>query len=420
MSKKKVIIVGGGFGGIAAAKLFRGRKDVDVLLIDKRNHHVFQPLLYQVATSSLTPSDIAYPLRSTFKNAKNVRVILGNVTKIDREKKFVSLKAGMTYEFDYLIIAAGARHSYFGNDEWGKYAFGLKTVKDALVIRERMLFSFERAERAENAEERNKHLTFVVVGGGPTGVEMAGAIAEIARQTMIKDFRQINPKDARIILVEFASRLLQVYPESLSERARRDLEKMGVTVWLNKAVTNVEKDLIHFGEESMKTSNIIWAAGNQASPLIKEATESVNRVGQAVVNDDYTVKESDSIFCIGDCAEMTDANGVRVPGVAPAAAQAGRYVAKLIIGEINGKIRTPFKYLDKGAMATIGKARAVASVGPFKFTGLFAWLMWSLVHVWYLIDFRAKIFVMSSWMWNFLTHQRSVRLIVTLRDREMQ
>ena len=401
-------------------KMFRGRKDVEVLLIDKRNHHVFQPLLYQVATSSLTPSDIAYPLRSTFKNTLNVRVIMGNVVNVDHDAKKVILKSGLEYPFDYLIIAAGARHSYFGNDEWGKYAFGLKTIKDALTIRERMLFSFERAERAENAEERNKHLTFVIVGGGPTGVEMAGAIAEIARQTMIKDFRQINPKDTRIILVEFAPRLLQVYPESLSERARQDLEKMGVTVWLNKAVTKIEKDLIHFGEESMQTANIIWAAGNQASPLIKVTTQRINRIGQAIVNPDFTILESDSVFCIGDCAEMTDANGVRVPGVAPAAAQAGRYVGKQILGELNGKLRVPFKYTDKGSMATIGKARAVAAVGPFKFTGFVAWLMWSLVHVWYLIDFRSKFFVMYSWMWNFLTQHRSVRLIVTLRDREMQ
>lgn len=414
--KKKIIVVGGGFAGIACAKSFNGQRNVDVLLIDKSNHHVFQPLLYQVATSSLSPADIAYPLRTTFSKQSNVRVIMGNVVFVDNQKKTLRLRDGITYDFDYLIMAAGARHSYFGKVGWEEHALGLKTIKDALNIREKMLYSFELAERTDDIEERKKFMTFVIVGGGPTGVEMAGAIAEIAKKTMIREFRKICSKDANIVLVEFAPRLLPVYPKSLSEKAKQDLEEMGVQVRLNTQVTNITKDLIYFGEETLPTANVIWAAGNEAAPIIRLVTAHVERNGQALVNNDYSIQENPNIFCIGDCAKLSDARGTFVPDVAPAAAQAGRYVSQLITNELKGKKRKPFIYVDKGSMATIGKARAVAVVGPFKFHGLLAWLMWSVVHIWYLIDFRSKLIVILSWIGHFLSQRRAVRLITNPKN----
>lgn len=416
--RKKIIIVGGGFAGIACAKSFKKTPNVDILLIDKSNHHVFQPLLYQVATSSLSPADIAYPLRTTFSQQKNVRVIMGNVVTVDNKKQILTLRDGITYSFDYLIMAVGARHSYFGKQGWDKYALGLKTIKDALNIREKMLYSFELAERTDDEAERKKFMTFVIVGGGPTGVEMAGAIAEIAKQTMIREFREICSTDAKIILVEYAPRLLPVYPESLSEKAKFDLQEMGVEVRLNTQVTDIQKDLIYLGDETLATTNVIWAAGNEAAPVIRLVTENIERNGQALVNSDYSITENKNIFCIGDCAKLTDANGTFVPGVAPAAAQAGRYVSQLIKNELKDKPRKPFIYLDKGSMATIGKARAVAVVGPLKFHGLFAWLMWSVVHVWYLIDFRSKFIVILSWIGHFLSQRRAVRLITNPKNED--
>ncbi len=417
---KKVVIIGGGFGGVAAAKQLSDLPNVKVVLLDKRNHHLFQPLLYQVATAALSPSDIAYPLRSIFSKSSNIRVVMGNVCDIDRSAKEVILEDGGKFSYDYLIVAVGARHSYFGHPEWEEHAFGLKTLNDALRIREKILLSFEKAERAETPEEIAKYLTFVVVGGGPTGVEMAGAIAEITKKTMVEDFRKINPKVAKIILIDSGSRLLSQYPEVLSEHARRDLHQMGVRVTCGKTVTDIQADRIYFGDEMIMTANIVWAAGNEAAPLMTKLGVELTRSKQIKVRPDFSIPDDDHVFCIGDCVSLMDANGKTVPGIAPAAAQAGRYVAKLILKRLHGQPKSgerPFKYMDKGSMATIGRASAIAVIGPLKLTGLLAWLAWSLIHVWFLIDFRSRVAVMFSWMWSFFTHHRAARLIIYVRKR---
>jgi NADH dehydrogenase len=419
MRRKKVVIVGGGFGGLAVAKSLRGT-GFDITLIDKRNHHVFQPLLYQVATSSLSPAEIAYPLRSTFRSQPNVRVLLGNVVKIDRLARTLTLKSGQTIGFDILVVGAGARHAYFGHDEWAKYALGLKTLRDALKIRERMLLSFERAEASPNAHDRKKYLTFVIVGAGPTGVEMAGAIAEIAQKTLIKDFRSFDPRDTRIVLVEAGDRVLPRYSPRLSEKAKEALEKLGVEVRLNAMIKNVTETGVQINEECLPTTNVIWAAGNMASPLVQAVTEHRNRAGQALVNPDFSIPEDPYIFCIGDCAYLEDGKGKPVPAIAPAAIQAGNYVAHVLKKDLPPEQRKSFVYADRGNMATIGKAQAVAQIYGLEFWGLLAWLMWSLIHIVYLIDFRSKFFVLVEWAWGFLTYNRSVRLISTYREREHQ
>jgi NADH dehydrogenase len=421
---KKVVVVGGGFGGVAVAKQLSGVKNVEVLLLDKRNHHLFQPLLYQVATAALSPSDIAYPLRSIFSKSPNVRVVMGDVVDIDRSNKTIILEDGGKFDYDYLVIAVGARHSYYGNPEWEENATGLKTLNDALRIREKILVSLEKAERAETPEEISKYLTFVVVGGGPTGVEMAGAIAEITKKTMVEDFRKIDPKDTRVILIEGGPRLLMQYPPDLSLKAKRDLEDMGVTVLTEKIVTDVKSDRLFFGKdinEELVTANIVWAAGNEASTLMTKLNVELTRTKHVKVRPDFSLPDDDAVFCIGDCAFLADAKGVVVPGIAPAAIQAGKYVSKLIKSRIKTGENThaPFIYFDKGSMATIGRAKAIAVVGPIKLSGIIAWLAWSLIHVLYLIDFRSRFAVMFSWMWSFFTHHRAGRLIIYVRRRSL-
>ena len=413
---KHVIIIGGGFGGAATAKKL-AKHSFEVTLFDKRNHFVFQPLLYQVATSMLSPAQIAYPIRAMFKKQKNVRVLIGNVVSVDKENKTVSIKrSSQTFTYDYLVIAAGARHSYFGKPEWEKYAWGLKTTRDALKIRERMLYSFEKAERTRFEKKRQRYSTFVVVGAGPTGVEMAGAIAELTRITINQDFTQFNPKASRVILVEGSDRVLNSYPPSLSHQAQKDLEKMGVEVKLNTFVNDVKKNGVQMGTEFIETENIIWAAGNVASPLIKTITSQINRLGQAEVNPDFSIKEDNSIFCIGDCASLKDANNIPVPAVAQGAMQAGKFVATQIIGDQKNDPRHLFVYDNKGDMATIGHSRAIAHINNLKFSGYFAWVLWGIVHILFLIDFRSKMLVFFDWIISYFTHNRSVRLINTYRS----
>lgn len=414
MNRDKVVIIGGGFGGLNAAKSLK-RSDIDITLIDKTNHHLFQPLLYQVAAAALSPGDIATPIRGVLRKRKNIKVIMERVLSIDREKRKIFLKDD-EIEFDYLIIAVGSRHSYFGKEEWAQFAPGLKTISDALKIREKMLYAFEKAEVAKTRAEVNKYLTFVIVGGGPTGVELAGAIAEISKKTMRKDFRRIDPSKTKIILVEGMDRILTTYDESLSKAAVKSLESMGVNVVLNKRVTNITSEGVQVGEEFISTTNVYWAAGNQASSILKTLNTELDRAGRVVVESDCSIKEDPNIFVIGDAANFKNGGGKILPGIAPVAIQQGKYVASIIKKEIPKEKRKPFKYFDKGTMATIGRAKAVMQIGKFKASGFFAWLSWAFVHIMYLIGFRNRYMVMSGWIWHYLNMKNGIRLITNKQN----
>lgn len=410
LSKPRVVIVGAGFGGLSAAKALKNT-DVDVVVIDKNNHHLFQPLLYQVATAALSPGDIAQPIRTELRGNKNVQVILDEVVSINKEDSTLELTNGLL-DFDYLILAPGNRHSYFGNDEWEKYAPGLKDLNDAIIMREKILKSFEKAERNyKNQEEYNRNTSFVIVGGGPTGVELAGAIAEIARKTILKDFPLIKAKDITVKLIDGTNRLLAQYDKSLSEYTKVTLEKMGVEVILETMVKNVEKDFVLTDNGKFESSNIIWAAGNTASPLLETLDTKLDSAGRALVNPDMSLVGHDNIFVIGDSSYLIDANGKTVPGIAPAAMQQARYVADLIVKRKNLNSRKPFKYLDKGSMATIGRAKAIAQVGKLKFKGFLAWVMWGVIHIMFLIDFRNRLKVMTEWLWYYITFKPGASLI---------
>ncbi|NRA90256.1 MAG: NAD(P)/FAD-dependent oxidoreductase, partial [Simkaniaceae bacterium] len=371
----RVVVIGGGFGGLNCVKTL-SKANFDVLLIDKKNHHLFQPLLYQVATAALSPADIATPLREILASQENATVIMGTVKKIDKEKRELILATGDHVPYDYLVVATGARHSYFGNDQWEPLAPGLKTVRDALQIRERVLISFEKAERMDSVQEAEKYLNFVVIGAGPTGVEMAGSIAEIAHNTMFRNFRRINPGKSKIYLVEGASRVLPPFPKKLSERARKDLEKMGVRVLTEKRVTNVTEEGVQVGEDFIQARNIIWAAGNTASPLLKTLDLPLDRQGRAMVEADLSLPDYPEIFVIGDAACCLGKDGKPLPATAPTAIQQGRYVGKMIRRQVPKDKRRPFKYFDKGGLATIGKNKAVGYFRGIHLKGLIAWIAW--------------------------------------------
>jgi len=412
--RPRVLIVGAGFGGLNAAKSLR-KAAVDVLLIDRHNYHVFQPLLYQVATAALSPADIAYPIRRVFRNAPNVSVMMGDVDSIDLKNKQVC-GAEACLPFDYVVVAVGATHSYFGNDQWQAIAPGLKSIDDATEIRRRVLMAFEEAELEVDEASRRADLTFVVVGGGPTGVELAGALRQIAAQDIQRDFRNIDTSTTRIILVQGGDRLLPAFPESLGRRAEEDLKSMGVEVRLNARVTNVDAGGVYIGEEFLPAQNVLWAAGVQASPMLKSMDVDTDRSGRVLVKPDLSVPGHPYAFVIGDAAAVTDLIANQpVPGVAPAAIQMGKYVARVIRAEVEQKTppeqRDPFRYRDKGTMATIGKRRAVAVVKGWKITGSVAWLMWCLVHVMFLIGFRSKFFVILSWFYDYIFNSREARLI---------
>lgn len=407
--RKKIVIIGGGFGGLSAAQEF-GDFDADITLIDKTNHHVFQPLLYQVATAALSPADIAEPIRSVLRRYKNITVVMDEVINIDRTNREV-ITNNTKYPFDYLIVAIGSRHSYFGKDEWEKHAPGLKTLNDALYIRERILLSLEKAEKMDDEEKAKKYLTYVIVGGGPTGVEMAGAIAEIVNISMMKDFRNIDASKTKVYLVEGEPKVLPTYPSDLSDRAAKDLESLGVELIFNQRVTDVDDERVKVGERFIPTKNIIWAAGNTISPLIKTLNSEHDRTGKVLVNPDLSIKNDSNIFVIGDAASLKDKNGDLLPGIAPVAMQEGRYVAQIIKEGKDADLREPFKYFDKGNMATIGRARAVCIIGSLKFKGYFAWVLWGFIHILYLISFRNKFRVMAEWAWYYITFRRGIRLI---------
>lgn len=409
-SKENVVIVGGGFGGIAAAKSLKKSK-YNVTLIDKKNHHLFQPLLYQVATAALSPGDIAMPIRGIFGKYDNIRTVMDKVTGIDREAQTIQLASGESLNFDFLILAPGAQYNYFGNDDWAKHAPGLKTLDNALEIREKILVSLEKADQISGKERRKPYLRYVVIGAGPTGVETAGAIAEIAKRNMMKDFKSLSPDETEVYLVEAAGGVLNGYPENLSKRAQEDLEKMGVNVLLNSPVTDIREDGIEIEGRFIETPNMVWAAGVKASPLIETLDCEIDKMGRAIVNENLTIPGSDNIFVIGDAAHCKDKNGNPLPGLAPVALQMGRYVGDLIQKGKSVHDAKPFHYVDKGTMATIGRAKAVAEVRGFTFSGFIAWLLWCFIHIFFLIGFRNRFRVFAEWSWYYITFKRGVRLI---------
>ena len=405
----KVIILGGGFGGLTAARSLTNKKNIEITLIDRTNHHLFQPLLYQVATAALSPGDIATPIRSVFKNKRNIKVVMDEIVQVDKENRFAVGKSGKHYSYDYLIVAIGTQQSYFGNSEWKKHAPGLKTLNDALDIRERIFWSLEQAEKESDPDLRQKFLNFVIIGGGPTGVELAGSIAEITRKTGIDDYTNVREKDIHVYLIEGEDSILNTYPEDLSESARQKLINMGVNVYLNTMVKEVNEEGVQAGKLSIPSSNVIWAAGNEGTPLLKNLGFETDRAGRVKVNTQLTAADHPEIFVIGDAANCTDVNGRQVPGIAPAAMQMGKYVAKKILGKKGSD--EGFVYLDKGSMATIGRGKAIAEIAGFKFKGFTAWLLWSFIHIFFLIGFRNRFRVMAEWIWYYLTFKGSFRLI---------
>lgn len=411
----KVVIVGGGFAGLSAAKALARDQRLQVTLIDRRNHHLFQPLLYQVAMAGLNPADIAAPIRSILAGKPNVRVVCSEVESVDAEKYLVHTK-DKDYAFDYLLLACGAMHSYFGNPQWEKFAPGLKTIEQATEIRRRVLSAFERAELTDDADERRRQLTFVVVGGGPTGVELAGAIGEMSRFTLARDFRNIDSKLSRIILVEAGPRILPMFSEKLSARATRDLEQLGVQTWTNSRLTDVNEDGVDISGENLRAATVLWAAGVAASELGTASGLACDNQGRVIVQRDLSLPSEPKIFVAGDqCAFVDQKSGRQVPGVAPAAVQQGQFVAQTIRNDLAGKPREEFHYFDKGQMATIGRSRAITEVGKYRMTGLVAWLAWLVIHIYFLTGFRNRLFVVASWAWSFFTFRRGSRLIVGKR-----
>lgn len=405
---RQVVIVGGGFGGLYAAKALR-RAPVKVTVLDRRNHHLFQPLLYQVATAALNPSDIAGPIRHVLRRQVNAEVLLAEAVAVDPTAKRVLLRDGEV-AYDYLILATGATHSYFGRTEWERVAPGLKTIEDALVIRRRVLLAYEKAEREQTPEAQRDWLTFVIVGAGPTGVELAGALAEISRRTLARDFRHIDPRQARVVLLEGASRVLPPYPQELSEAARRQLEALGVEVRLGAQVTGIDEEGVLIGAERIQSRTVLWAAGVAASPLARSLGVPLDRAGRVVVEPDLTVPGHPEIQVIGDLAAF-EQEGRLVPGIAPAAIQEGRHAAANIVRAVGGLPPLPFRYRDKGTLATIGRAAAVADLGRIRLTGLIAWLAWLVVHIYFLIGFRNRLLVLLQWAWSYVTSERGARLI---------
>jgi len=406
--RPRVVIIGGGFGGLYAARALRNAR-VDVTLVDRRNFHLFQPLLYQVATASLNPGDIASPLRNILRRQKNARIWLAEAKSIDVAGRRVLLEDG-TLEYDYLILATGATHAYFGHAEWERFAPGLKTVEDAFELRRRFLLAFEKAEREPDPAKRRELTTFVIVGAGPTGVELAGAMAEIAQKVMPREFRAVDTKATRVLLLEGADRVLPAYPEALSTKARRQLEKLGVEVRTSSFVTDIDEGCVRIGDERVAACNVFWAAGVAASKLGASLGVPLDKAGRVLVEPDLTIPGHREVFVIGDLAHAVQDGGM-VPGVAQGAMQGGRFVARTIENDLRGKDRGIFRYRDKGSLATIGRAAAVADFGSLRISGFIAWVVWVFIHILYLIGFRNRAIVMMQWAWAYLTYQRGIRLI---------
>jgi len=415
--RPRVVIIGGGFGGLYAARALK-RANVDLTVLDRTNHHLFQPLLYQVATATLAPTDITAPIRWLLHKQSNTTVLLAQAQRVDPERRVVEIDAE-PYEipYDYLIVAAGARHAYFGHPEWEETAPGLKSIGDAIELRQRMLIAFERAEEAMTDAERDAWLTFVIVGAGPTGTELAGMIPTVAKHLLPAEYRRIAKADVRVILLEGGRRVLPAYPDDLSDHARHDLENLGVDVRTGALVTNIEPGAVHVGDEVIHTRTVIWAAGNAASPLGKTLGAEVDRVGRVLVAPDLSVPGHPEIFAIGDMAAVTT-NGKPVPGVAPAAMQMGRHTAKNIQRDLQRRARLPFVYRNKGDLATIGRHRAVADFGRLKLTGFIAWWFWLFVHIMYLAGFRNRLSVLIEWAYSYFTYERGARLITLPKEEQ--
>ena len=409
--KPHVLILGGGFAGLYAARALK-RAPVRVTVVDRRNHHLFQPMLYQVATAALNPSDIAAPIRSVLRDQPNTEVLLGEVESIDPVGRRVVLTDGADSSYDYLIVATGARHSYFGHNDWEVLAPGLKSLEDALSIRQRVLLAFEKAEREPDPVRRQALLTFVVVGGGPTGVEMAGAVAELRRYALRRDFRRIDPGEATVLLLEGGPRLLPWYPESLSDKAKKELRRLGVEVRTETLVTNIRPGSVAAAGWTIPTQTVIWAAGNVASPVLRSLGAPLDSAGRAIVEPDCTVPNHPEIFVLGDAALFTHQQGGPLPGICPVAIQMGQYAARMIQGDLEGRPRRAFNYWDKGQLAVIGRGHAVADIWKLHFAGFVAWLVWTFVHIFFLIGFRNRLLVMIQWGWSYLTFGRGARLIM--------
>jgi NADH:ubiquinone reductase (H+-translocating) len=415
--RKRVIIVGGGFAGLNAAKILgRAGRELDIKLIDRRNHHLFQPLLYQVAMAGLSPADIAAPIRGMLSKYRNISVIQGEVAAVDAERRRVRGDFG-ELEYDYLLLATGAMHAYFGHEDWEPYAPGLKSVEQATEIRRRVLTAFERAEAlVDDNRERKRLLTFVIVGGGPTGVELAGAIGEMSRTTLARDFRNIDPKLTRVILIEAGPRILTNFDASLASRATRDLEGLGVQVWTNSRVSKVDARGVEIGDERIDAATVLWAAGVQAQEF-EGLDARHDRLKRIEVGPDLSVPGHPELFVAGDLAHAEDEQGQQYPGLAPVAMQQGRFVAKAILRDLAGEPRGEFRYADKGQMATIGRKRAIVQTGKLRFGGVLAWWAWLLIHIYYLTGFRNRVLVLIQWAWSYLTFSRGARLIVGKRWR---
>lgn len=415
MNQKKLIIIGGGFAGINVCRALK-RADIEITLIDRKNHHLFQPLLYQAATATLSPRDISIALREITADQKNCCVVMGEVVKIDKEKKRVIMGNGDRFDYDYLVVAIGSKHSYFGKDHWEALAPGIKTLKDALTIREHILTSFEKAERLDSISETYKYLTFVIVGGGPTGVEFAGTIAELIRKTMRKNFRRISTEKARVFLIEGSDRVLSPFHPKLSAHTKKDLEKLGVTVLTNRVVTNITEDGVEVGDTFIEAKNVIWAAGNTIPALVNTLEAEQDRQGRVLVTKDLSIPNHPEIFVIGDAAHFKTEKGKILPGVATVAIQQGRFLGRLLKKEFSKKQpskrgRPHFKYFDKGSLATIGTFKAVGNFRGLRLTGILAWLVWGFVHVAYLVGFRNRLSVMLEWAIHHITGARSARII---------
>lgn len=421
MARTRVVIIGGGFGGLNAARTL-GNSDVEVILIDRTNHHLFQPLLYQVATTSLAPSEITAPIRWVLRQQKNVTTLLGTVEKIDRASRAIRVVGEPDpIHYDYLIVATGTRHSYFSHPEWEKWAPGLKSIEDARRIRKRFLLAFERAEWEEDPVARAALLTFIIVGGGPTGVELAGVLPEMCKRAFRPDFRRIDTAKVRVILLEGGPRILPSFPESLSDRAKRDLERLGVEVRLNTIVTGIDEEGVTIGAERIRSQSVFWAAGNAASPLGKALETPLERTGRVLLDPDLSVPGDPRVFVVGDLAAVPWKDETLVPAVAPAANQMGQHAARNILRHIRSEKSQPFRYTNKGELATIGRHHAVASLGggKLKITGSIAWIFWLFIHIMYLVGFRNRISVLLQWAYNYLFWERGVRLITETEDASM-